>query len=170
MRTALYRLYDVNDVLLYIGISENPEARWKTHVSTAHWWPQVHRKTVEWHGGGCWGPVYNAEALAIKQERPVYNIAHSDWIAVLDSETGAVEYTLHPNAKLEPLVNSSFMPTKSELEGAERNLPEGLSRGKFLRACLRTLREDPEAILALVMPRRPEDRKRRRRIDESQDS
>lgn len=30
-RTALYRLYDAGDRLLYIGISNNPEARWARH-------------------------------------------------------------------------------------------------------------------------------------------
>jgi predicted GIY-YIG superfamily endonuclease len=37
-RTALYRLYDATDQLLYVGISTNPEERWKTHTMLKSWW------------------------------------------------------------------------------------------------------------------------------------
>jgi DNA-binding transcriptional regulator YhcF (GntR family)/predicted GIY-YIG superfamily endonuclease len=74
-RTALYRLYDSADQLLYIGIAKNPKARWRGHASSASatWWPRVERKEVEWF------PTREvadaAETAAINTERPLYNRA-----------------------------------------------------------------------------------------------
>lgn len=47
-RTALYRLYDADGVLIYVGISNNPERRWKSHAQDKPWWPEVVEKKVEW--------------------------------------------------------------------------------------------------------------------------
>lgn len=47
-RTALYRLYDANGVLLYIGISGDPKRRFRQHARTKHWWPEVVRKEEVW--------------------------------------------------------------------------------------------------------------------------
>lgn len=47
-RTALYRLYDTNGKLLYIGITRNLNTRWYTHAREKDWWPKVVRKEVEW--------------------------------------------------------------------------------------------------------------------------
>lgn len=74
-RTALYRLFDANDRLLYVGISENPERRWQTHAYTARatWWPQVARKTVKWYDTR--PDAADAELKAIGSERPLHNLA-----------------------------------------------------------------------------------------------
>lgn len=77
VRTALYRLYDEHDVLLYIGISETPEKRWSAHASNKPWWPQVARKTVQWFDSR---PLAEAaEATALATERTPYNVAGSPW-------------------------------------------------------------------------------------------
>ena len=74
-RTALYRLYDVDDRLLYVGISENPERRWQTHSYTARntWWPRVARNDVTWHATR--DEAAEAERKAIATEGPLFNIA-----------------------------------------------------------------------------------------------
>jgi GIY-YIG catalytic domain len=71
--TAVYRLYDADDVLLYVGIGRRPENRWKRHVRSKRWWPQVARKHVEWHSDR--PAALLAEAVAIHDEKPLYNIA-----------------------------------------------------------------------------------------------
>ena len=75
-RTALYRLYDVDDRLLYVGVAFNPEARWKQHAryKADLWWHEVQRKTVQWFFSRL--DALHAETAAIKTELPRYNIIH----------------------------------------------------------------------------------------------
>lgn len=90
-RTALYRLYDSADALLYIGIAHDPGVRWSRHASTKPWWPDVARKAVEWHD-----EREIAEALetaAITAEHPRYNVANSPW-APKPRELEACEMTV----------------------------------------------------------------------------
>lgn len=68
---AVYRLYDANGELLYIGSSDNPEKRWTAHRSTKPWWPQVARHEVTWHP---WREAWGVEARAIWNERPKHNV------------------------------------------------------------------------------------------------
>jgi len=74
-RTALYRLFNTSDVLLYVGIAFDPKNRWYEHASTKSWWPEVARKEVEWHANR--PTALAAERRAIVAERPLYNIVLS---------------------------------------------------------------------------------------------
>lgn len=74
-RTALYRLYDLNDSLLYVGIANNPATRWSYHAGEKTWWPQVERKTLQWFPSRA--EAEQAEILAITTEDPRYNVTHS---------------------------------------------------------------------------------------------
>lgn len=68
--TAVYRLYDANDRLLYVGIGYDYLARWKSHAKK-DWWPQVARKDVIWYDNrltAAW-----EETKAILTEDPVHN-------------------------------------------------------------------------------------------------
>lgn len=56
----------------------------------------------------------------------------------------------------------TFRPAPDEFTGASANLPEGKTMDAFLRACLRGLRDDPEAALAFVETRWPAPKKRGR--------
>lgn len=72
--TAVYRLYDSADALLYIGIAIVPRRRWAFHAYTKPWWPQVKRATVQW-----WPNFTEArrrEAAAIRVEQPRHNVTH----------------------------------------------------------------------------------------------
>jgi len=71
--TALYRLFDANDALLYVGISDALKQRFAGHAATKPWWSEVKRKTVEWHPAR--SSAAAAEITAIRDERPVYNLA-----------------------------------------------------------------------------------------------
>lgn len=71
--TALYRLFDAEGTLLYIGISGNLKTRFAKHAVHKPWWPEVARKTVEWHLTRT--DAAEAEDKAIKTEKPKHNIA-----------------------------------------------------------------------------------------------
>lgn len=75
-RTALYRLRNHDDDLLYLGISEKPLQRWVQHAGDKKWWPEVVSMSLEWFDS-------NAEALAmeahaIRSEKPLHNIRHNN--------------------------------------------------------------------------------------------
>lgn len=70
-RTALYRLYDSENQLLYAGIATNPAQRWAMHASTQEWWPDVVMREVEWFATRA--EAETAEAKAIADDGPVWN-------------------------------------------------------------------------------------------------
>ncbi|MFJ6559937.1 GIY-YIG nuclease family protein [Streptomyces sp. NPDC091412] len=70
-RTALYRLYDAEDRLLYVGITTNPKVRWRAHARDKRWWPEVARKTIEWFETR--KSAERVEKIEVEEESPVYN-------------------------------------------------------------------------------------------------
>lgn len=70
-RTAVYRLYDADERLLYVGVAVSPRARLSTHAREKPWWGDVKREVVEWHPER--SAALAAEAVAIHAEGPVYN-------------------------------------------------------------------------------------------------
>jgi excinuclease UvrABC nuclease subunit len=74
-RTALYRMYGAEDLLLYIGISKSFGIRWSAHARTQPWWPQAVRQTIDWYA--TWNEAKAAETAAIGAERPKYNVAEA---------------------------------------------------------------------------------------------
>lgn len=86
-RTALYRLYDVDDQLLYVGISHEPEERLKDHKWDPHhgrWTDQVVRQEIEWCAS--LSAARGAEAQAIQAERPLHNGTHNHPLAPFSAE------------------------------------------------------------------------------------
>jgi DNA-binding GntR family transcriptional regulator/predicted GIY-YIG superfamily endonuclease len=73
-RTALYRLYDADDRLLYVGISNDPPYRLQQHAADKAWWHEVDRHTLEWVDSR--QEALDAERLAISTEHPRYNHTH----------------------------------------------------------------------------------------------
>lgn len=69
---AVYRLYDTSDVLLYVGMSRNPEKRFRDHAAQKDWWSLVTKKAVTWYDDK--DAALQAEAQAIDGERPAHNI------------------------------------------------------------------------------------------------
>jgi hypothetical protein len=72
---VLYRFYATDDALLYIGITIDPSHRFKQHGSDKTWWHEVARIELETFENR--SEVLEAEKLAIKAERPKYNIVHN---------------------------------------------------------------------------------------------
>lgn len=73
VRTGLYRLYDADDNLLYIGISDDPHGRMRGHAGDKSWWGEVARKTLVWYPHRT--QAETAETIAIGLEQPRHNKA-----------------------------------------------------------------------------------------------
>lgn len=75
--TALYRFFDSEGRLLYVGISMDVQKRWKVHETerATTWWPRVDRRTVEWFDTR--NEALAAEVTAIKKESPLHNVMHT---------------------------------------------------------------------------------------------
>lgn len=70
-RTALYRLFDRDGRLLYVGITGKPSGRWRQHSADKPWWDQVADRKLEWFDAR---PIAaDAEVEAISSESPLYN-------------------------------------------------------------------------------------------------
>jgi predicted GIY-YIG superfamily endonuclease len=72
---VLYRFYSGDGQLLYIGITQDAEYRWRCHARDAAWWHLQARITVERYRTRA--EAEDAEREAIKTERPLYNVAHA---------------------------------------------------------------------------------------------
>ena len=68
----VYRAYDAQDSLLYVGIARRWPARWQAHAARATWYPEVARLALEAHGTDA--AARAAEAAAIRDEQPRYNV------------------------------------------------------------------------------------------------
>lgn len=73
-REFLYRLYDVDNRLLYVGITWNPFVRWTAHSRKHSWWADVAYAQV-WicsdEDARYW------ETRCIKEQLPLHNIHQS---------------------------------------------------------------------------------------------
>lgn len=70
--TTVYRLFDSDGVLLYVGVSWNPKSRIPSHQDKP-WWPRVAKSTTETHPDRL--TALRFEAKAITEESPLFNIA-----------------------------------------------------------------------------------------------
>lgn len=75
MSTTLYRYFDTDDVLLYVGITSNRQNRADQHSKSAVWWRFVARCEMEHFRTR--QQAERAERRAIQLEHPVYNKQHA---------------------------------------------------------------------------------------------
>ena len=86
-RTALYRMFDDSDALLYVGISKDFGSRWKRHAKLQMWWGDVESQTIKWFPSR--ELAKSAEPAAIVAEGPIHNLQESPWEKrVRDDGTG----------------------------------------------------------------------------------
>lgn len=68
---ALYRHFDADGVLLYVGITGNPKRRLYEHKCRSRWAEQIDRVTVKWMPD--LATARDAERIAIAKEGPLFN-------------------------------------------------------------------------------------------------
>ncbi|WP_329334683.1 GIY-YIG nuclease family protein [Streptomyces sp. NBC_01352] len=74
--TALYRLYDMPGLLLYVGIAIDPANRLRQHHADQPWSFAISRQVVDWHPTRAEAAA--AETAAIRTEGPVWNVSQAD--------------------------------------------------------------------------------------------
>jgi len=79
-RHALYRFFDASDVLLYVGITVDIGARFKKHRGDKPWWDQVDHIGIQKFPSR--REAEDAERKAIKEEQPLYNVVHNEFVEV----------------------------------------------------------------------------------------
>lgn len=84
MKTKLYRHFDSNKKLLYVGISLNSVARLAQHRDAAHWFEDIATVTIETFSTR--EEALAAERNAIINENPVCNINHKRTIKQIEEE------------------------------------------------------------------------------------
>lgn len=72
---VLYRLFDAEDNLLYIGITNSPLTRFSSHQADKAWFRRVVRSTMVQFATR--QELEAAEIVAIRAEKPKYNVAYS---------------------------------------------------------------------------------------------
>lgn len=140
-KTSLYRHFDVQGRLLYIGISLNAMARLIDHRQS-HWYGDIFRVEIEHHKSR--PHALYAEALAIMREKPLHNLAKPvpiDPDLVLDEDL-PMEPDMPIRVPFVPLPGSSGPRTI-----VYTVIPEGVGSKKKVE---RNARKELERIAALV--------------------
>ncbi|HJV75458.1 MAG TPA: GIY-YIG nuclease family protein [Noviherbaspirillum sp.] len=76
VKTALYRHFDKDGILLYVGISLSALTRLGQHRENAHWFNSISDVKMEFFDSR--QEAIAAEKAAIKSERPRHNIIHAE--------------------------------------------------------------------------------------------
>jgi hypothetical protein len=74
--TTVYRAFDADGELLYVGCTDNAEKRLKAHAKGSDWYPDAARWTFEEHATRAAGLA--AEAAAIRAELPHCNVVDAE--------------------------------------------------------------------------------------------
>lgn len=94
--TTLYRFFDQDEELLYVGISVSPWSRWRQHRHDKPWWCDVATIGLESHPTR--EAALAAEKVAIQSEHHRYNIVHNGQrgraldLVVVDGDNGGRWY------------------------------------------------------------------------------
>ena len=73
-RTALYRYFDAEGRLLYVGVSLSAIQRQMAHEASSPWYRSHASMTTEWFASRA--KALQAERTAIISEEPAYNVVH----------------------------------------------------------------------------------------------
>lgn len=72
----LYRHWNAEGILLYVGITKNLVTRKSNHSKLAHWWPEVNGITSEGPMSECLARLKEKETIF--KEKPLYNVNFND--------------------------------------------------------------------------------------------
>lgn len=72
---SVYRSYDVDEYLIYVGITSRGYARSNEHAATSAWWPHVALQRIDHYASR--REAEAVEAALIRAYRPPYNVVHN---------------------------------------------------------------------------------------------
>jgi predicted GIY-YIG superfamily endonuclease len=81
----LYRLYDAEDRLLYIGFSNSAHGRIRKHVAEKPWAGEIVRAEIS-EPIATYEQAQEAESIAIDTENPLRNMAPGVWLGTRSYE------------------------------------------------------------------------------------
>ncbi|MFD3520457.1 GntR family transcriptional regulator [Streptomyces sp. NPDC058653] len=138
--TALYRLYDADGNLLYVGITNNPKVRFGNHGRSKPWWPEVELKQIVWLDS--LQEAEEAERLAIASEGPRHNISNNALkIAGLKRSGKRVSYKDIANDLRAAILDGQFAPG-SRLPGINQLRREYSAAGSTVRQAFASLKTE----------------------------
>jgi predicted GIY-YIG superfamily endonuclease len=73
---VLYRMFDADGNLLYVGLTNNPRSRFSDHCKTKSWFDQVSNIKVQTFQSR--RDLLDAERTAIETEVPLHNVTHNE--------------------------------------------------------------------------------------------
>lgn len=97
---TLYRLFNKQDELLYVGISSKWYERFHQHEKTQPWWLSVVKITLE--NFETRDEVVEAEKLAIRLEKPLHNKQYSMTHEGLQEHFEKMKYYIHLDVPVDP--------------------------------------------------------------------
>lgn len=86
----LYRHYDAQDRLLYVGQTRTMESRWAAHACHSNWYEHVATITLETFDN--LEDVRKAERIAIEDEKPLLNRELNYRLTAIVDDVGAEKY------------------------------------------------------------------------------
>lgn len=92
----LYRCFNRKKVLLYVGITNHPEERFKHHLQNKVWWKYVDLITLQSFSSR--RMLVEAEAGAIQAEKPMFNIQIPNGAVPVHPRTRGMARNLYPHA------------------------------------------------------------------------
>ena len=113
-KTALYRHFDKDDQLLYVGISLNHVARLAQHRDGSHWYEEIAQVTIEWHGTRVEAEL--AESRAIGSESPKHNKQNKS--KALEQIAKVLEENTCNNSSIGHNIDSNIHPGHEPQTGA----------------------------------------------------
>lgn len=111
---TLYRHFDKDGVLLYVGISKDPIRRMTQHNKSAKWYNLI--ATITHETFPTRDAVLLAERKAIRTEKPLYNLRHRPHAGAL-----AIYYYYNDN---EPIGSHRYYTTATNAQDAVEQLIE----------------------------------------------
>ena len=124
--TSLYRHYDAQGALLYVGMSLNAVGRLANHKSVAPWFRKINRVTIEHYASR--KAALEAERLAILAEKPLYNVQFNAVVNPPPPRDCMVSITMRLDPELIQVVEAVAEAERRSVSSLVRNVVEDWAR------------------------------------------